>query len=257
MMDKEKQVIFNHYAKYYNLLYKDKNYQEEVDFIKRIITDESPQASTILDLGCGTGRHDLLFVERGFSVMGVDLSEQMISIAGMNRNERLQFIQGDARTVRLDRKYDVVVALFHVMSYQVSNRDIQSVFDTASRHLDKGGLFIFDCWYGPGVLTDKPTTRIKRLEDESIKLIRLSESEMDSTNNKVDVFFDVFITDKLTGEQKELKEIHSMRYLFYPEIVLMAENFGFKVSRFEEWLTGKQPDYNSWNVVFCCKKSNV
>jgi SAM-dependent methyltransferase len=254
MRDKEKQVVFDQYAKYYNLLYKDKNYREEVDFIMRIITDESPRASTVLDLGCGTGKHDLLFVERGFSVTGVDLSEQMIAIAGMNANERLRFIRGDARTVRLERKYDVVVALFHVMSYQIGNRDIQSVLDTASRHLDKGGLFIFDCWYGPGVLTDRPATRIKRLEDEGVKLVRLSEAEMDATHNKVDVSFDVFITDKLTGEQRELKEIHSMRYLFYPEVALMAESSGFTVSRFEEWLTGRQPDYTSWNVVFCCKK---
>ena len=256
-MDKEKNVTFDDYAKYYNLLYEDKNYKEEVSFIKSLIKKEQPEALTILDLGCGTGRHDQIFVEEGFCVTGVDLSEQMISVARKNESENLKFVHGDARTVELNNKYDVVVALFHVMSYQVTNEDIMSVFSTASKHLKEGGLFIFDCWYGPAVLTDRPVVRVKRLENKEIKLMRISEPEMNSKNNTVDVFFDVFITDKSAdGNSKELKEKHSMRYLFYPEIDFFALSSGFNITGFEEWMTGKQPDYNSWNVVFCCKKLN-
>jgi SAM-dependent methyltransferase len=254
-MNKEKNVNFDDYAMYYNLLYEDKNYKEEANYIKKLIKNEQPQGLYILDLGCGTGKHDQIFVEEGFNVTGVDLSNQMISIAKRNEVENLRFIHGDARTVKIDKKYDVVVALFHVMSYQVTNEDVASVFKTAAIHLKKGGIFIFDCWYGPAVLTDRPTIRIKRLENKSIKLIRISEPEMNSKDNTVDVFFDVFIMDKSMGVHKELREKHTMRYLFYPEIELFALNSGFEITRFEEWLTSKLPDYNSWNVVFCCRKN--
>jgi len=250
----EENVNFDDYAHYYNLLYRDKNYNEEVDFVKMLIKKENPNASTILDLGCGTGRHDRLFAKEGFVITGVDLSEQMISVAKKDECENLRFVFGDARTVNLSKKFDVVVALFHVMSYQVSNNDILSVFNTASKHLEKDGIFIFDCWYGPAVLTDRPTVRIKRLDDNIINLVRLSEPQMNSKENTVDVFFDVLITDKTTKKQKELKEKHIMRYLFYPEIEHFASVSEFEITRFEEWMTAKQPDYNSWNVVFCCKK---
>ena len=253
-MNKEESVNFNDYAQYYNLLYKDKNYREEVNYVKNLIERERPGTLTILDLGCGTGRHDKIFVEEGFLVTGVDYSEQMISIAKKNEGENLKFIHGDARKVEIDNNFDVVIALFHVMSYQITNEDLIGVFSTAKSHLNPGGVFIFDCWYGPAVLTDRPTIRIKRLEDEKIELVRISEPEMNSNNNIVEVSFNVLIKDKSTGCQKEINEKHSMRYLFYPEIELIASNLGFRITVFEEWLTGNRPDFNSWNVVFCCKK---
>ena len=252
-MTKDENVNFDDYAKYYNLLYQDKDYKEEAGYLKNLIKRTHPGASTILDLGCGTGQHDRILVEEGFNLTGVDLSEQMLSIARKNENEQLTFIHGDARTINLNKKYDVIVALFHVMSYQVTNKDILSIFNTVSAHLKEGGIFIFDCWYGPAVLSDRPTVRIKRLENEKIKLLRISEPEMNSIDNTVSVFFDVLITDKATGERKELKEKHIMRYLFYPEIEFFALSTGFTVIGFEEWMTGKQPDYNSWNVVFITK----
>ncbi|MCL2651235.1 MAG: class I SAM-dependent methyltransferase [Candidatus Azobacteroides sp.] len=253
-MSENENLIFDDYAQYYNLLYRDKNYREEALYVKSLIEREQPGASTVLDLGCGTGMHDRILVEEGLQVTGVDLSEQMISIAKKNESENLNFVQGDAREINLNNQFDVVVALFHVMSYQATNDDLMAVFNTAKAHLNKGGIFIFDCWYGPAVLTDRPVVRVKRLENEAIKLVRISEPEMHSESNNVDVIFNLFIKDKATGHQKEIQEKHSMRYLFYPEMEFFALNAGFTITEFEEWLTGKKPDYYSWNVVFCCKK---
>ena len=253
-MNTGEQVNFETYAQYYNLLYQDKKYGEEVRYVMDVIERERPGALSLLDLGCGTGMHDKLFVEEGLQVLGVDLSEQMIAIAKKIECANLTFIQGDARNIDVGKKFDVVAALFHVMSYQTTNEDIIRVFNTAKSHLNAGGIFIFDCWYGPAVLTDRPAVRIKRLEDDTVKLIRISEPEMNPTGNLVEVFFDVFINDKSTGHQKEIKEKHVMRYLFYPEIAHFASDSGFGITVFEEWLTGNRPDFMSWNVIFCCKK---
>ena len=73
--------VFGNYSRYYNLLYKDKDYKGEAGFIHDLIQKYSPGAKSILDLGCGTGRHDVLLAEKGYVMTGVDMSEEMLLIA--------------------------------------------------------------------------------------------------------------------------------------------------------------------------------
>ena len=73
--------VFNEYARYYDLLYRDKDYGAETDYIHNLIQKQNPGCRTILNLGCGSGRHDRCLVERGYAVTGVDLSEEMLTAA--------------------------------------------------------------------------------------------------------------------------------------------------------------------------------
>jgi len=68
---------FKEYSKYYDLLYKDKDYQKEADYIDKVIQTYSPQAKNLLDIGCGTGKHLYLIVEQGLQPI-VDLTETML-----------------------------------------------------------------------------------------------------------------------------------------------------------------------------------
>ena len=63
----------------------------------------------------------------------------------------------------IGQKFDAIVFLFHVMSYQVTNKMLNEVFSNVFKHLNDGGLFIFDFWYGPAVLTDPPKKKAARL----------------------------------------------------------------------------------------------
>jgi ubiquinone/menaquinone biosynthesis C-methylase UbiE len=72
--------VFNLYAAYYDLLYPDKDYSAETEYVADLITEAAP-AQTVLDLGCGTGAHAFHFARRGFTVHGVDLSAEMIERA--------------------------------------------------------------------------------------------------------------------------------------------------------------------------------
>lgn len=73
--------VFKKYAKYYDLFNKDKDYGKEADYVHALIQKYAPDAKAILDLGCGTGQHDFFLAEKGYSVIGVDMSEEMLSIA--------------------------------------------------------------------------------------------------------------------------------------------------------------------------------
>lgn len=249
--------VFAEYAAYYDLLYKDKDYGKECEYINQLIKESAPQAGTILNLGCGTGNHDFILAEKGYSITGIDFSEQMISLA----NERLknsgkinlEFITGDVRDLRLGKKFDVVISLFHVMSYQVTNSDILNAFKTAIEHLSGNGIFIFDFWYGPAVLTSRPEERTKVLEDERMKVVREAKPVMHPNDNIVDVNYALQINEKANGKLFENKELHRMRYFFLPELKSYLAQTDFKIMKCEEWLTGGELSFDTWNGLIICK----
>jgi SAM-dependent methyltransferase len=246
---------FAEYARYYDLLYRDKDYAGETEYIHKLLKCFAPGAQTILELGCGTGRHAALLARKGYNLHGVEISADMLARAEeLKRREcaglLLEFTQGDIRSVKLNKTFDMVVSLFHVFSYMTTNKDLAAVLTTARTHLKPGGLLIFDCWYGPAVLTDRPVTRVKRMEDDQIQVTRLAEPVMHPNENVVDVNYHVFIRNRQTGNVSEVKETHRMRYLFQPEITLLAEQAGFKVLHYEEWLTGRKPGPDTWGICF-------
>jgi len=248
--------VFNEYARYYDLLYRDKDYAGETDYVHSIIQRQSPGAKTILNLGCGSGRHDRCLADRGYAVTGVDLSKEMLTSArnAAADNGALEYVLGDVCTVRLDKTFDVVISLFHVMSYQVTNGDMIAAYATAFSHLKPGGFFIFDCWYGPGVLTDRPTVRVKELEDEFITVTRIAQPVIHPNENVVDVNYRVFLRDKASGSVREIHESHRMRYLFHPEVDLMLGLSGFQPQMSEEWLTSAPLSMTSWSALFTAWK---
>ncbi len=253
-------TVFGAYAQYYDALYYDKNYDAETNYLDALIKQFAPQARSIFELGCGTGRHALALAQKGYDVHGIDLSDQMLTQAEALRAENstfsnnLSFSVGDLRTVRLTKKFDVVASLFHVMSYQTTNAELQAAFQTAAAHVNAGGLFVFDFWYGPAVLTIGSDVRVKRIETDMVKVTRVAEPESQEANNCVNVNFTIFVHDKTLNTTTELHEKHCMRYLFKPELEELFEQHGFELVAFEEWLTGNQQVSSSWGVCAVGRK---
>ena len=251
---------FKRYARYYDLLYSDKNYEQETDYIVSLIQQHAPRAKTVLELGCGTGRHACLLAQKKYNVHGIDLSNGMVDQA-KQRSSCLENVENcptfscaDLRTLALGKTFDGVLSLFHVVSYQITNQDLLAAFTTAANHLGSDGIFIFDCWYGPAVLTIGPATRVKRCESDDLSITRVAEPTLHVINNCVDVQFTLFGQDKKTGLIETFQEKHIMRYLFAPEVLLFFKQAGFELLGSQEWLTGAQPGAATWGVCFIGKK---
>ncbi len=249
--------VFGNYARYYDLLYRDKDYVGEAKFIHNLIQSHAPESQNILELGCGTGNHASLLVQEGYVVHGVDVSYEMLQIANQRITQspqslasKLTFTHGDIRQVRLNQKFDVVISLFHVISYQTTNEDLLAAFATAKDHLKEGGIFVFDVWYGPAVLTDPPAVRVKRLENELIQITRIAEPVIYPNKNCVDVNYQIFIKDNDSGTVDELRETHTMRYLFQPELNFYLNQVKLSLIERGEWLTSKTTGFNTWGVYF-------
>jgi SAM-dependent methyltransferase len=254
-------TVFAGYSRYYDLLYRDKDYAGEAKYVAGLITRHFAPAKTILEIGCGTGAHAAELAALGFEVAGVDMSDGMLESAEARRasmsNElasMITFSSGDARSVRLGRTFDAVISLFHVMSYQTSNEDLLAAFATAYEHLDADGVFVFDCWYGPAVLRQWPSVTEKNLEDESTRVFRRATPAIHPNENIVDVSYVVDVTDRATSVTETLRETHRMRYLFKPEIELALSAAGFELIDSRAWMKDDPPGFDSWGACFVARK---
>jgi len=255
--------VFDAYSEYYDLLYNSKNYKSETAYVDRLIKKYAEKASAILELGCGTGIHASMLAELNYEVMGIDLSKTMLAKAkekkqnlDPSRATKLSFEEADIRSFRAGKKYDVVISLFHVMSYMQTNQDLEKAILTARNALPKNGLFIFDCWHGPGVLKDPPVSRTKDFSGKDIRISRNSTPAHNPGKNTVEVLFDIVI-QKNTREVSRLREMHTMRYLFTDEITSLLRRNNFELLKAEEWLTGLPLSENTWNACYISKKNQA
>ena len=248
-------MIFDFYSQYYDLFYKDKQYSKEVDYVDRLICKyRKYKIKNILDIGCGTGIHAQYLSRKGYGVDGVDLSKKMIEIAKNRFKKDSSFYVGDGAKFKINKKYDVIVSLFHVINYYTTNKKIQQAFNNASEHLEKNGLFIFDTWYGPGVISDLPTVKVKELENSKIKVTRIAKPKIYPNDNRVDVNYKIIIVNKNNNKISEINEKHQIRYFFKTELTDFLTNAGFELLEFKEWLTGRKPGFNTWGVCFVGRK---
>jgi len=250
--------VFKRYSAYYDLLYRDKDYLAEADYVGKTLRGVA-KADTVLELGSGTGRHGRLLANKGFNVFGIERSEFMVKLAHESKNEEnasgfFDCAVGDIKAVELDRTFDAVISLFHVVSYQISNSDALQTFATAAKHLAAGGIFFFDVWHGPAVLTERPSMRVKRVEDDAIKLTRIAEPELNTSASLVTVRYTIFVESKKDGVSTSFQEEHRMRYFFPLEMELIARQSGFEIVRSEEFLSGHAPSDRTWGVGYLFRK---
>lgn len=248
---------FKEYATAYQLLYKDKNYTNETEQVESLLKNYSGgNINTILSIGCGTGEHEIAFASKGYDVTGIDQSEEMLGFAEKMSNDRnvsAKFEKADIRFYSSDREFDAVVSLFHVISYLNSNEDLVTSIKNIRRCLKTGGIFVFDTWYGPGVLTDPPAVRTKDVEDDVRKVIRIARPVMHDQTNVVDVNYEMLIIDKNTKKCDQVNESHHMRYFFRPEIEYILKDSGFELL---DVLDGKnigETNYGSWTAYFIAR----
>jgi SAM-dependent methyltransferase len=246
------QGVFNAYSRYYDLLYRDKDYAAEVEYIDNLLKRYQVSGPKLLEFGSGTGKHGRLLAERGYQVTGIERSAEMVELAVETDGFKCQ--QGDISTIQLGQTFDAVLSMFHVISYQVSNRSATAAFARAADHLRSGGLFIFDVWYSPAVYAQRPEVRVKRMEDDAIQITRIAEPVVILNENRVDVNYTIFVRDRSSGEVQTPTETHPMRHFSLPELDLLATQNGFERLAAEEFLTGNAPSEHTWGVCIVLRK---
>jgi len=227
---KNKTAVFRrNYTNVYDYLYQSKDYDKESDFIEEIFKKHSKSVKTILDLGCGTGGHALILAKRGYKVTGVDRSEEMLKAARRKAKKaglKIDFHKTSIQDLKINEKFDAIISMFAVMSYQTDNEDLVLACKKAKQHLKRGGIFIFDVWNGLAVMTNPPTQVIKEVDNRDERILRFTEPQIDVINHTVNVNFKVL---KIKGDKlnSETEETHKVRFFFPQEIKYFLQIAGF------------------------------
>jgi len=249
-------VFKREYANAYDYLYQDKDYEKECDFVEEIFKKHGKSVKTILDLGCGTGGHALVLAKRGYKVVGVDHSEEMLKVARMKAKKaglKIDFHKSSIQDLKLNEIFDAIISMFAVMSYQTHNEDVALACKKAKQHLKQGGVFIFDVWNGLAVITEHPTQMVKEVARGNERIIRITKPTVDTVSHTVDVKFEVLM---LKGDKviSETEEIHKVRFFFPQEIKYFLEVAGFSDIQFCPFLKLDEPlSSKDWNMSVIAK----
>jgi SAM-dependent methyltransferase len=241
------------YANQYDELVRDKDYQRECDLIEQVFKRfGTGEIRTLVDFGCGTGNHSLPLAQRGYQVTGVDLSADMLSVAqrkSEDANVQVTWLEGDVRNVQAGGPFDAALFMFAVLGYQLSNEDMMATLNNARRHVRPGGLLAFDVWYGPAVLSVKPSNGVKVVPLSGGQVIRVVNSQLDSRHHLCTVNYHLW---RLMGDrvEAESEESHVVRYFFPMELGLMLNQSGFALESLTAFPTLDKPaDETTWNVL--------
>lgn len=253
--------VFQKYATFYDTYYREKDYAAESAYVVQLLGRHSASpVKSILDLGCGTGTHALDWAGRGLTVTGMDLSEPMLVQARQKAADRklpIDFVHGDLRTLDLRRTFDAVTSMFAVLGYLTANEDLEKAFRTARRHLAPGGVFIFDAWHGPAVLTQAPQNREKSFpgKDAGQTITRIVRPELDSFRHVVRTH----ITIKHLRDGKlleEFQESHLVRFFFPQEIAYYLTKAGFDLVSYTPFMAlDGTPGVQDWNATVVARAS--
>jgi SAM-dependent methyltransferase len=245
-----KDSIFNKkYAEFYDLFNQGKDYTEECNFLEQAFSNYGKiPVNKILDLGCGTGFHDIELTKRRYNLTGVDISPEMIEI-GKRRNKDIEFIVGNMSNFNLNKKFDSIICMFSAIGYLTENKQIEDFFRTARRHLDNKGLLVIDCWNGLGVMNELPSSREKTVQVGDLKIVRKSFPYLNAKNHINNVKFNVniFKQDSLI---ENYEENHKVRFFFPKELEKYMNDEGFELLNLcPSFKLERQVSEKDWNMT--------
>ena len=192
----------------------------------------------------------------GLKVTGIDSSMYMLKIAKkkFHKNKKLKFIKSDINKLKLDKKFDIISALFHILSYQTTEKKIKNFFKYSQKHLKKGGILIFDFWFKKGVLNQKIPLKVRKIKDKTSTIYRITRSKW---YKKLDQIYDeheMIITNKKDEKIETFKETHKMKFFEMKKIKKHLKQNNFKYLLSTDLSTNKLITKNSWAALVVAKK---
>jgi ubiquinone/menaquinone biosynthesis C-methylase UbiE len=235
---RSKILQYGELAKYYDLLYKWKNYEKEARILFAIIQKyKKSQGISLLDVGCGTGRH-IQYLQERYDCVGIDSSEQMLEQA-RHKVGGVEFVKADMRDFDLSRRFDVLLCLFGSIGYLLTYRDLKKTLNNFSRHLHAGGVAIIEPWLTKSTWK-AGTVHLTTYTSDELKIARVGFSGIRGDIS----FLDEVI---VVGEKgKGVSSYRDRQYLALfeqKEFLRLMREAGFKARHLMKSLTDKRGLY--------------
>lgn len=252
-------MIFNQYARHYDIFYKNKSYKKEILYLERLFRKyRKAKTRTILDVGCGTANHMIPLIENGYSVTGVDASSQMLKIAREKLDRegfKADLVKNSSQAFTINRKFDVIVCLFSVINYAAANNDIMRVLKNICAHMKEDSLFIFDFWNANAVTGHYKPRKRNIFHKNGMDVERCSATKIYPSQKRCEVNYTCTLRQNGRVIRRD-KEKHVLRYFSPKEMTDCLSKAGFKIVDMHPFLNlaGKIRK-DSWDVTAVARKA--
>lgn len=252
-------MIFDQYARYYDIFYKNKSYKKEVLYLDRLFRKyRKAMTRTVLDVGCGTANHMIPLLEHGYRVTGVDASREMLKIAREKLDRKrfkAELVNESSQAFAINRKFDAVVCLFSVINYAAANNDIIRVLKNICAHMKKDSLFIFDFWNADAVVGHYKPRKRNIFRKDGMDVERCSATKVYPSRKRCEVNYTCTLRQGGRVIRRD-KEKHVLRYFSPEEMTDCLHRAGLKVVDMHPFLNfGGKIRKNSWDVTAVARKA--
>lgn len=205
---------------YYKILYSNRSEQEAALFIDNLLAFiDLPDRSRVLDLACGRGRHSIYLNQKGYNVIGFDLSNNSIAEAKKHENPTLHFLTEDMRSFDLGVKFEAIFNLFTSFGYFESQEENRKVLERIHLHLKDGGLFIMDYFNASKVEKGLVPAETKSIQGVDFHISKKIEDGQ------------IIKTIAFEGKEGKFEFQEKVQLLKSSEILDMISNQGLKIVR--------------------------
>jgi SAM-dependent methyltransferase len=245
-------VYQGEYARLYDLFYCDKPYDGEAAYVDGILrADADGPSERLLDVACGTGQHAARLADRGWYVLGVDQSDDMLALAREPATGRdAAFVRADMRDLQLaESGFDAAVCLFDSIGYAVTNDAIGATLGGIRRHLRPGGLLVLEFWHAAAMLSGFDPVRIREWDTPAGRVLRVSRTTLDVDAETARVAYSVYRLGP-DARYESWEEQHENRFFLVQEMDLLLRIAGFTPLRFTAgFTTNDRIDETTWHIL--------
>ncbi|OPX45482.1 glycine/sarcosine N-methyltransferase [Ruminiclostridium hungatei] len=244
--------IYNNFAYIYDKLTLDIEYHKWTDYVEKLIKKNKISGTMVLELGCGTGSFGIEMAKRGYEMICLDLSGDMLDRASKKAAEEgadILFLNQDMSNFELYGTVDVIVCLLDSFNYLTRSVQVQRMLKLVHNYLNPNGLFIFDVntkYKFENILSDNFFYEI----GEDITYIWENEYNPKSGKARFDLTF--FVRE---GQLfRRFEETHFERAYTHEELLGYIGEAGLELVSVYEGLTFKKPRNESPRNFYICKK---
>ncbi|MEH7124067.1 MULTISPECIES: class I SAM-dependent DNA methyltransferase [unclassified Bacillus (in: firmicutes)] len=249
-------MSYGKFAYLYDQLMKDVPYDKWAELVLEKAKNYEVNGKKLLDLGCGTAELSVKLSEIGFQVTGVDLSEDMLTVAQAKADEKgfaMEFYQQNMAELDGLGNFDIIGIFCDSINYLQEEKEVVATFQRVYQHLSSNGLFIFDV-HSLHKIMEIFTDQTFTANDEEISFIwHCFEGEYPFS---VEHDLSFFVLDNETGMYARYDEIHYQRT--YP--IDVYENWlqetGFELLEVTADFENIPPQDQSERIFFICRKAS-
>lgn len=237
------------YAGIYDQLYAEKQYATEVGTVLELL---GKGVSSVLDVGCGTGRHAREFAARGIFVTGIDLDAEMIAVAVAavpDSGPMPSFYVGGPAAAPAG-PFDAATALFNVINYLSDARALLEFFGEIGRRLRPGAPFLFDAWNGLAAIAHPPRIKRVEFEQDGRRVVSVATPETDLWAQRTTMHCDILVAEAGRPEER-IRHSFDHRLWTPRELRDLLDLAGFASPLAGTWTAPNRPALpDDWKLLF-------